>query len=294
MELFKLNRLLDDLEVTAVKIYSSGIRACREALNKKKLLLHTRSVCYKKLDHDSTYMVTASKVPMLKLGTKKVRVEVEKHKEDVKSLLQAVKKRFGGNVATKKTQMNILTHQYENFTASSLEMAMLTMRVRRFLKNTGRKFSMNCNETIGFDKSKVECYNCNKMGHFSREYKAPRSQDTKHTESTRRNVPVETPASIDLLSCDGLGYNSVPPPYTGNFMLSKPDLLFSGLEEFIDEPIVSEPTVKKPVVKTSEAKASADKPKVVRKNFGSSLIEDWIPDIEEEVESNLKIEKKNY
>ncbi|GKE98820.1 hypothetical protein Tco_0022171, partial [Tanacetum coccineum] len=35
---------------------------------KKKLLLHTRSVCYKEMDQDSTLMVAASKVPMLKPG----------------------------------------------------------------------------------------------------------------------------------------------------------------------------------------------------------------------------------
>ncbi|GKF10602.1 hypothetical protein Tco_0048528, partial [Tanacetum coccineum] len=52
----------------------------------------------------------------------------------------------------------------------------------------------------------------------------------------------------------GLGYNAVPPPYTGNFMPPKPDLSFSGLEEFVNEPIVSEPTIKKPVVETSVAK----------------------------------------
>ncbi|GJR59326.1 hypothetical protein Tco_1501488 [Tanacetum coccineum] len=33
---------------------------------KKKLLLHSRSVCYKEMDQDSTHMVAASKVPMLK------------------------------------------------------------------------------------------------------------------------------------------------------------------------------------------------------------------------------------
>ncbi|GJY41728.1 hypothetical protein Tco_0428998 [Tanacetum coccineum] len=70
----------------------------------------------------------------------------------------------------------------------------------------------------------------------------------------------------------GLGYNVVSPPYTGNFMPPKPDLSFSGLEEFMNEPIVSEPTVKKPVVETSEIKASANKPKVVRKNFGPPLL----------------------
>ncbi|GJU38662.1 hypothetical protein Tco_1191619, partial [Tanacetum coccineum] len=41
--------------------------------------------------------------------------------KDAKSLLQVVEKRFVGNVATKKTQRNILKQQYENFTASSLE-----------------------------------------------------------------------------------------------------------------------------------------------------------------------------
>ncbi|GKA17875.1 hypothetical protein Tco_0697712 [Tanacetum coccineum] len=55
---------------------------------------------------------------------------------------------------------------------------------------------------------------------------------------------------------------------------------------------VSEPTVKKPVVKTSKAKASADKPKVVRKNFGLQLIKDCISYSEDESESKPKIEKK--
>nr|GEW98309.1 hypothetical protein [Tanacetum cinerariifolium] len=49
------------------------------------------------------------------------------------------------------------------------QMAMLTMRARRFLKNAGRKLNVNGNETIDFDKSKVECYNCHKRGHFARE-----------------------------------------------------------------------------------------------------------------------------
>nr|GEW00881.1 putative ribonuclease H-like domain-containing protein [Tanacetum cinerariifolium] len=161
----------------------------------------------------------------------------------------------------------------------SWQMAMLIIRARRFLKNTGRKFSLNGNETIGFDKSKVECYNIHKKGHFARECRAPRSQDTKHKESTRRNVPVKTPASEALVSCDGLGvmigvikqkkivdkcktglgHNDVPPPCTGNFFPPKPYL--SGLEEFGNESIVTEPTVKKLVVQTSEANASADKPK---------------------------------
>ncbi|GJS08124.1 putative ribonuclease H-like domain-containing protein [Tanacetum coccineum] len=78
----------------------------------------------------------------------------------------------------------------------------------------------------------------------------------------------------------------------GNFMPPKPDLSFSGLEEFVNEPIVSEPTVKKPVVETSVAKASEAKPKVVRKNNGAPIIEDWVSDSEEEDVPRAKIEKK--
>ncbi|GJT79845.1 putative ribonuclease H-like domain-containing protein [Tanacetum coccineum] len=85
------------------------------------------------------------------------------------------------------------------------QMAMLTMRARRFLKNTGRKLTINGNESVGFDKSKVECYNCHKKGHFAKECRAPRNQDYKNKESTRRTVPVETSTSTALVSCDGLG-----------------------------------------------------------------------------------------
>ncbi|GKC95985.1 hypothetical protein Tco_1161427, partial [Tanacetum coccineum] len=66
-----------------------------------------------------------------------------------------------------------------------------------------------------------------------------------------------------------LGYNAVPPPYTGNFMPPKPDLSFSSLEEFKSEHIVI-----KPVVKNSEAKASEAKLKAVRKNNDAPIIKD--------------------
>nr|GEX13214.1 hypothetical protein [Tanacetum cinerariifolium] len=85
---------------------------------------------------------------------------------------------------------------------------MLTMRARRFLKNTGRKLTVNTNENIGFDKSKVECYNCHKTRHFARECIAPRNQDYKNKESSKRSMHVKTPTSTALVSCDGLGGES--------------------------------------------------------------------------------------
>nr|GEY10394.1 hypothetical protein [Tanacetum cinerariifolium] len=85
------------------------------------------------------------------------------------------------------------------------QMAMLTMRARRFLKKTRRKLTINGNETIGFDKSNMECYNCNKRRHFARECRPLRNQDNKHKESSRRSMHVETSTSTALVSCDGLG-----------------------------------------------------------------------------------------
>nr|GEV34419.1 hypothetical protein [Tanacetum cinerariifolium] len=112
------------------------------------------------------------------------------------------------------------------------QMAMLIMRARRFLKNIGRKLNLNRNETASFDKTKVKCYNCHKRVHFEKECRAPRAQDNRNRESTRRNVLVETTNSSALVSCDGiresnklidsqimdnckkgLGYDAVPPPH---------------------------------------------------------------------------------
>ncbi|GJV93685.1 putative ribonuclease H-like domain-containing protein [Tanacetum coccineum] len=80
------------------------------------------------------------------------------------------------------------------------QMAMLTMRARRFLKKTGRNLGVNGTDTIGFDKTKVECYNCHRRGHFAWEYRAPRNQDSKNREITRRTVPVEETTSNALVS----------------------------------------------------------------------------------------------
>ncbi|GJS35499.1 ribonuclease H-like domain-containing protein [Tanacetum coccineum] len=71
------------------------------------------------------------------------------------------------------------------------QVAMLTIRVKRFLKKTRRNLNFNGKETVGFDKKKVECYNCYGRGHFARECKALRNQGNRNRDAPRRNAPAE-------------------------------------------------------------------------------------------------------
>ncbi|GJX31321.1 hypothetical protein Tco_0241176 [Tanacetum coccineum] len=83
----------------------------------------------------------------------------------------------------------------------------------------------------------------------------------------------------------GLGhekYNAVPPPYTVNFMPPTPDLSFTGLDEFVNEPIV----------KNSKAMSSKEEPKVVRRNDDAPIIEEYVSDSEEEMCLKLKLRRK--
>nr|GEV98641.1 ribonuclease H-like domain-containing protein [Tanacetum cinerariifolium] len=50
----------------------------------------------------------------------KHQLKFNSHK-DAKTLMEAIKKRFGGNTETKKVQRTLLKQQFENFTGSSSE-----------------------------------------------------------------------------------------------------------------------------------------------------------------------------
>ncbi|GJZ84314.1 ribonuclease H-like domain-containing protein [Tanacetum coccineum] len=86
------------------------------------------------------------------------------------------------------------------------QVAMLTVRVQRFVKKTGRNLDFKGKQPVTFDKSKVECYNCHRKGHFAKECKSGRNQGKRSNDDNgRRNATTNEPSSQALVAQDGLG-----------------------------------------------------------------------------------------
>nr|GEY76705.1 xylulose kinase-1 [Tanacetum cinerariifolium] len=111
---------------------------------------------------------------------------------DAKEMWEAIKSRFGGNDESKKMQKYLLKQQFKGFSVSTSEglhkgydsapqldyddleqindddikemdlkrqVAMISMRIKNFHKRTGRKLLFDTKESVGFDKTKVKCFN---------------------------------------------------------------------------------------------------------------------------------------
>ncbi|KAI3692780.1 hypothetical protein L6452_32603 [Arctium lappa] len=88
------------------------------------------------------------------------------------------------------------------------QMAMLSMRVKKFIKRTGRNnFSQRREDGAGFDKSKVECYKCDLKGHFARECRSGVSQNNNHQQAQFGNLNHNRNSTQALVSQQGMGFD---------------------------------------------------------------------------------------
>ncbi|GJZ88718.1 ribonuclease H-like domain-containing protein [Tanacetum coccineum] len=98
------------------------------------------------------------------------------------------------------------------------QVAMISMRMKKFYKKTGRKLQFDAKEPVGFDKTKVECYNCHKTGHFARECRSKGNQDSrrrdawntgnKDKDNGRRSGKQEESKALVTLDGEGVDWTS--------------------------------------------------------------------------------------
>ncbi|GKA94244.1 hypothetical protein Tco_0816230 [Tanacetum coccineum] len=96
------------------------------------------------------------------------------------------------------------------------QLALLSLKARKFYQRTGKKIIINGSDTASYDKLKVECFNFHKMVHFARECRGPRNQESWHRnqesrhrnqESSKRTVNVEDTSSKAMVAFDGAGFD---------------------------------------------------------------------------------------
>nr|GEY87821.1 putative ribonuclease H-like domain-containing protein [Tanacetum cinerariifolium] len=137
-------------------------------------------------------------------------------------------------------------------------MALLSMGANRYWKKTGKKIYIQGTDVAGFDKSKVECFNCHNMGHFARwDWSYMENEEENHALVADEEAPTEFALMAksrlsqvksrivefknqEIKFCEkirGLEFKCCPPPPAQVYSPPKKDMSWTGLPEFADDTI---------------------------------------------------------
>nr|GEU78161.1 hypothetical protein [Tanacetum cinerariifolium] len=202
------------------------------------------------------------------------------------------------------------------------QVAMLTMRVKRFIKKIGWNLNLNGKETIGFNKTKsyqveegptdfalmafLSSGSSSSDTELSSKDKTGLGYDSQLNERDLNNKSdvFESASDISVNESEeennqandrhkaGEGFHAVPPPYIVNFMPPRPNLSFTRLADFIFKSAISETITSVHEIETSTSKTSKEsieKPKTVRPS--ASIIEDWEFDSDDDYKIRPSIEQ---
>ncbi|GJS95295.1 putative ribonuclease H-like domain-containing protein [Tanacetum coccineum] len=99
------------------------------------------------------------------------------------------------------------------------QVAMISIRLKKFYKKIGRKLHFDAKEPVGFDKTKVECYNCHKKGHFARDCRSKGNSGYKSKDNGRRSRKQEEPKALVTLDGEGVDWTDHAEDEQENFTL---------------------------------------------------------------------------